>query len=229
MGITTHENLLQGSDEWLAARLGLITASEMKLLVTPTLKIADNEKTRAHIYELAAQRISQYVEPTYVGDDMLRGMDDEIEARAIYSANVAALQTVGFITNDKWGFTLGYSPDALVGDNGLIEIKSRRQGLQVKSMVECFSGGTIPAEYMLQVQTGLLVSERDWLDFVSYSGGLHMAVVRVWPDDAIQSAILEACEAAEEKIADAIAQYHATVAASGFVPTERKERQEMYV
>ena len=55
----------------MQARCGLLTASEMKLIITPTLKIASNDKERAHIYELAAQRITNYVEPSYVGDDKL--------------------------------------------------------------------------------------------------------------------------------------------------------------
>jgi hypothetical protein len=109
--IKYHTDVFQGSNEWLELRRGILTASEMKLIITPTLKIADNDKTRAHLYELAAQRISGYVEPHYVSDDMLRGQEDEIYAREAYAQHFAPIETVGFITNDKWGFTLGYSPD----------------------------------------------------------------------------------------------------------------------
>jgi hypothetical protein len=84
-----HAELIQGSEEWLQARCGLLTASEMKLIVTPTLKAASNDKERAHLYELLAQRISGYVEPSYISDDMLRGMDDEAEARRIYAESFA--------------------------------------------------------------------------------------------------------------------------------------------
>lgn len=77
MAIVYHNDLIQGSEEWHQARCGLITASEVKLLLTPTLKQANNDKSRAHIWELAAQRISGYVEPAYVSDDMLRGTEDE--------------------------------------------------------------------------------------------------------------------------------------------------------
>ena len=74
--------LIQGGDEWLAARCGLLTASEMKLIISPEkLEPADNDKTRAHVWELLAQRITRYVEPKYVGSDMLRGQADEVEAR----------------------------------------------------------------------------------------------------------------------------------------------------
>src|SRR4051812_27927661 len=111
--ITYHRNVFQGSDEWFALRKGVLTASEMKLVVTPTLKVADNEKTRAHLYELLAQRITDYVEPCYVSDDMLRGYEDEVYAREAYRQHYSPVEEVGFVTNDKWGFTLGYSPDFL--------------------------------------------------------------------------------------------------------------------
>ena len=73
MPITYHDNVIQGSDEWLAIRCGKLTASEMKHVLTPTLKIADNDKTRAHVFELLFQRITGYVEPQYVSDAMLPG------------------------------------------------------------------------------------------------------------------------------------------------------------
>ena len=120
-GIVYHHDLEQGSDEWLAARCGILTASEMKLIVSPTLKPASNDKERAHLYELLAQRITGHVEPHYVTDDMLRGHEDEVEARILYAERYAPVESAGFITNGKWGFTLGYSPDGLVGDDGLIE------------------------------------------------------------------------------------------------------------
>jgi hypothetical protein len=227
-----HEDLIQGSEEWLAARCGLLTASEMKLIVTPTLKAASNDKERAHLYELLAQRISGYVEPSYISDDMLRGMDDEAEARRIYAETFAEapVKTVGFITNDKFGFTIGYSPDALVGDDGLIECKSRRQKYQIQTIVENVGAETIPSEYLIQCQTGMLVSERPWCDFVSYSGGLPMAVVRVHADTAIQGAIIDAASEFESRLSKRLAEYHQALASDArTVPTERLVRQEMFV
>lgn len=224
--VKIYRDLQQGTDEWLAARCGLITASEMKLLLTPTLKIANNDKTRTHLYELAAQRISNYVEPMYQGADMERGHFDEVLALQVYAENVADVEQVGFITNNKWGFTLGYSPDALVGEDGLAECKSRCQKYQVQTIIEhvATGGATIPADYVLQHQAGLIISEREWIDFISYSGGLPMAVIRVWPDDEIQSAILEAAEQAESKISELIKTYRETEATAKMLfPTERIE------
>ncbi len=228
--ITYHDAFDQGSEQWLQARCGLLTASEMKLIVTPTLKIASNEKERAHLFELLAQRITGYVEPRYISDDMLRGQEDEILARAKYAEMFAPVHECGFITNTRHGFTLGYSPDGLVGDAGLIEAKSRRQKYQVETLTTHYPAGECPPDYVLQCQTGLLVSERQWLDLISYSGGLPMCVIRVWPDDKVQAAILEAAAAFEARLAKKLAEYQELLATDPrLIPTERRIEQEMVI
>lgn len=229
MTITIHNDLVQGSDEWLRARCGLITASEVKLLLTPTLKRADNDKSRAHLWELAAQRISNHVEPVYVTDDMLRGHEEEFYARQLYAEKIAPVEEVGFVTNDGFGFTLGCSPDGIVGSDGLIEIKSRRQKYQVQTIVEHWRDGTPPSDYLLQVQTAMLVTDRAWCDLISYSGGLPMIPMRIERDHKIGAAILEACEAAEAKISEIIEDFFAAVEARKLHPTERRIEVEMYV
>jgi hypothetical protein len=227
--IRYFHDLVQGSDEWLAARCGLLTASEMKLILTPTLKAAANEKERAHLYELMAQRITKYVEPHYISDDMLRGQEDEIEARLLYAQHFAPVQDMGFITNDRWGFTIGYSPDGLVGDDGLIECKSRRQKFQVETIISNADGDAVPADFMLQVQTGLLVSERAWLDFISYSGGLPMIVVRAYPDPEVQSAILSSAAGFEHRLAVKRQVFEAALQSKmRLIPTERRVIQEIF-
>lgn len=226
--IQIHRDLIQGTDEWMATRCGLLTASEMDRILTPTLKVANNDKSRAHLWELLAQRITGYVEPHYISDDMLRGMDDEGRARDLYSARYAEVETVGFVTNDRWGFTLGCSPDGLVGDDGLIECKSRRQKYQIQTLVENVGAGTVPEEYTLQIQTALLVTERAWCDFVSYSGGLPMATIRVLPDAAIQEAVVKAAAAFEAALADKLATYRALEKSQArLIPTERTPLQEI--
>lgn len=228
MAAHIHTDLCQGTDDWIAARCGMLTASEMSLIVTPaTLQAARNDRERAHLYELLAQRISKFVEPHYVSDDMLRGQEDEQEALRLYGLHYAPIETVGFITNDKWGFTIGYSPDALVGTDGLVEVKSRRQKFQAETFILHVTNGSIPRDFVIQIQTGLLVAEREWCDFVSYSGGMPLAVIRAHRDEAIQSAIIEAAACFERRIAEAMAQYRAAVAASGAIPTQRLEREIM--
>lgn len=224
--ITIFDKLEQGSDEWLAARCGLLTASEMRLIITPTLKVAENDKTRQHVYELLFQRLTRFVEPQYISDAMLRGQEDEIYARAAYEEHYAKVDQVGFITNNKWGFTIGYSPDGLVGDDGLIECKSRSGKYQVQTFCE----NEVPDEYMIQLQTGLLVSERKWIDFISYHGGLPVFVKRVEPDLLMQGAIIAAATAFEAKLAEKERQYRATIAGMlKVIETERREAEEMVI
>ena len=223
MTITHHPNVEQGSDEWLQLRCGLLTASEMKLILTPSLKVASNEKTRTHAYELAFQRITNHVEPQYISDAMLRGQEDEIYARQAYAEHFAPVTETGFITNDKWGFTIGYSPDGLVGDDGLIECKSRCGKYQVQT-IAC---DAVPDEYEMQLQTALLVTERQWIDFISYCGGLPVFVKRVEPDLEIQEAIIAAATGFQERVDDIVREYRATLAAMPkIIPTERTERPD---
>lgn len=224
MPVKYHPNLTQGSDEWLQARCGMLTASEMKLIITPTLKIASNDKERAHVYELLAQRITGYVEPCYISDDMLRGHDDEWRAKAAYSEHFAPVEDVGFITNDRWGFTLGYSPDGLVGTDGLIECKSRRQRFQIETIIN----NAPPDDYMIQLQTGFLVSERKWIDFISYSGGLPMEPIRVYPNINTQAAIIAAATEFEKRISEKMEQYKEAIASRKLIQTERVIREEIF-
>lgn len=227
MTITYHQDMVQGSDEWMAARCGMLASSGMKLIITPkTLKPSRNDKASSYLYELLAQRITKYVEPQYVSEDMLRGTMDEVDARMLYAQHYAPVQEVGFVTNDKWGFTIGYSPDGLVGDDGLIECKSRRQKFQVETIIS----GAVPEDHVIQIQTGLLVTERAWCDYVSYCGGLPLAVIRVHPDEVMQAAIVEAAVAFEDAVSERMDAYCARMMTTlKLIETERRIEQEMFV
>lgn len=220
--IRYHFDIEQGSEEWHALRCGILTASEMKFIVTPTLKPASNDKERAHLFELLGQRITQHTEPRYISDDMLRGHEDEIEARIRYAENFAPVTECGFVTNDDHGFVIGYSPDGLVDYDGLIECKSRRQKYQVETIL----ADRVPEEYMLQIQTGLLVTGREWLDFVSYCAGLPMFVKRVFPDARYQEAIIAAAIGFEYRLQIAQEKYAAWLDRQPVVITTVRTIQE---
>jgi len=226
MGIKYHTDLIQGSDEWLDARCGLLTASEMKLIITPSLKIAANEKERTHLFELLAQRITRYVEPKFISDEMIRGKVDEIQAKELYAEKFALVEEVGFIANDRFGFTLGYSPDGLIGSDGCIEVKSRSQKYQVQTILanEC------PEEFILQIQTGLMVSERKWCDFISYCAGMPMLKIRVYASNVIQDAIFHAAYKFEKRLVEAFEIYNEKIRTNlDLVPTERSVEREMHL
>lgn len=189
-----YPELEQRSDEWAAQRRGMVTASVVgQLITTKTLAVASNDYSRALTMALVAERISDYTEPTYLNFDMMRGIEDEPRAVAVYSERYAPVQTCGFMVRDDWSFSIGYSPDGLVGDDGLIEVKSRRAKKQLQTVLE----DAVPVENMAQIQCGLLVSGREWCDYVSFCGGWPLYVKRVEPDPEWHRAIVAAVAAFE--------------------------------
>ena len=227
MTITVYEELEQGSPEWSLARCGLMTCSELGLILTPTLKLADNEKTRIHVFELAAQRLNQYVEPSYIGDNMLRGWADEIRARDLYSERIEPITEVGGMVRDFGTFKLWASPDGLIGEKKGFETKSRAQKYQVQTVFE----NAVPKEHVLQVQGNLLVSGREVWAYTSYSGGMPMWTIDVLPDNVVHEAIIAACEAFEAKVQEVMRVYRERIDGLGesVIMTEREIEQEVYI
>lgn len=172
---------------------------------------------------LAAERITGWTDPTYMNDDMLRGIEDEPVARGLYAEHYAPVVETGFMVEDKWGFKLGYSPDGLVGDDGLIEIKSRRQKTQLSTIL----AGHPPIENMAQLQCGLLVSGRKWIDYISYCAGMPLWPKRVFPQPKWFDAIVEAAEVAEKNIIETLRIYGESIV--GLHPTERVVAQEILI
>lgn len=181
----------------------------------PVYGPATNDTAKLLTTLLVAERITGWSDPIFTTNDMMRGVVDEPMARQVYSEHYAPVTEVGFIVRDDWGFSIGYSPDGLVGDDGLIEIKSRRSRLQLTSIL----ADEVPAENMAQIQCGLLVAGRGWCDYVSYAGGMPLWVKRVYPDPEWQGAIVGAVRAFEQTAAQMIADYNAAVV--GLPMTER--------
>lgn len=199
MTLTVYEDLEQGSPEWLQARAGIVTASTIGKLLTSTGKVANNETSRALTDALTTERITGRVEFMPANIEMQRGTILEPFARDLYAQHYAPVDEVGFMVREFIGnLRIGYSPDGLVGDDGLIEIKSRKPRIQVNTILE----DRVPAANMAQLQAGLLVSGRAWIDYVSYSPGLPLYVKRVHPDEAWHAAILEAVHQFETRAND---------------------------
>ena len=216
MSLHILPDLEQGSPEWHDARRGLVTASVVGRLVThKTLKVADNDESRNLTALLVAERITQHTDPTYVNDDMMRGVMAEPLARDLYSQKYAPAIEVGFLLREEATWKLGFSPDGLVGETGLLEIKSPRAKTHIRTVLS----GEVPLYHIPQIQAGLLVSGRDWCDFLSYSPGLPMWRKRVEPDQRWFDAIIEAVEQFESTAEHMIAQYQAAVV--GLPETER--------
>lgn len=205
--------IAQRTDEWFAQRCGIVTASVVGTLITgKTLAPANNDYSRGLVAAVAAERITGFVDPTWQSADMMRGVEDEPYAIAGYAEHHAPVTECGFMvrTWERDGMTcrLGYSPDGLVGDDGLIEVKSRRGKRQVETVLS----GEVPAENMPQLMAGLFVSGRDWIDYISYAGGMHLWTIRVTPDPRWFDAITAAVEAFEANVTDTVAAYQRAVA-----------------
>lgn len=224
MSLHKFSGLIQGSDEWFDQRRGMVTASVVGQLITPkTIKAAANIESRSLTATLVAERITGWTDDTYVSFDMMRGHEIEPIARGLYSKHYAPVTEIGFMVRDDWGFTIGFSPDGCVGDDGLIEVKSRRP----KEHLATILADEVPLEAVAQIQCGLLVSGREWCDYVSYCGGMPLWVKRVTPDERWAEAIVEAVETFEQTAAQMVATYQAAVA--GLPTTERTTYQEMRV
>jgi putative phage-type endonuclease len=221
MSLQTYPDIEQGSDEWLEIRRGIITASVIGQLITPgTIKPASNDKSRALIAQLAAERITGQTDNVFVNDDMLRGTLHEPYARDRYAEhNGVKVQQVGFVIRDECGIRLGASPDGLVGEDGGIEIKCPR----AKTHIQTILSGQVPAHNMAQVQATLLVTGRDWWDFVSFCAGLPMWTKRVTLDPKWRDSIITAATNAEHAIGSMVQEWErATVdlPATEFIPDD---------
>src|SRR5690606_31344826 len=218
MTLHLYPDLEQGTEEWHAIRRGIVTASTIgRLITTRTLKPASNDTSRALTEQLVAERITGWTDLVWVSDDMLRGQMDELIARDLYQGHFAPVEEIGFMVREEDGYRIGYSPDGLVGDDGLIEIKSRRP----KKHLATILADQVPAENMAQIQTGLFVSGRDWCDYISFSGGMPLWVKRVHPDPKWADAITATAKAFEENADQMVAAYE--TATAGLPLTERTD------
>lgn len=176
---------------------------------------ATNDDSQSLTMLLAAERIAGWSEESFTNDDMWRGIETEPIARDLYSEKYSQVTELGFMVLEQDGYRLGYSPDGLVGDDGLIEVKAPR----AKGHVSTILAGHPPLGYMAQLQTGLLVSGRKWIDFVSYTGGLPMYVKRVYPQRDWFTAIEAAAKMFERNVAEILRIYDESIV--GLHPTER--------
>lgn len=190
MALTIYDTLEQGSDEWLEARRGIVTASTVGKLLTSTGKPASNETARTLTDTLVTERITGRIEPVFPTRDMERGTILESFARNLYAEHYAPVTEIGFARLDTDTYTLGASPDGLVGSRGGIEIKCPRSRTHLATL----RTEKVPAQYMAQIQACMHVLDRGWWDFISYAPGLPLYVQRVWREKSWGEAIRKACE-----------------------------------
>jgi len=171
----------QGSEEWLQLRQGVVTASNFSKIITSTEKESATLEKFAH--ELASQKMLMKSEEHYKNATMQRGNDLEPFARQAYQESLASfelVEEVGFIISDCGDY--GCSPDGLVGEDGLLEIKCPQATTHLQYLLD----NKLPTQYIQQVQGQLWVSNRKWCDFVSYHPDFitkQLLVIRVGRDE----------------------------------------------
>lgn len=183
--------MIQGSAEWLEARLGVPTASRFSEILTPTGQ--KSKSAIGYMDELIFERVARKPDGDISHLHWLQhGTETEAAARAWYEWNYTDVEQVGFVLTDH-GY--GCSPDGLVGDDGLLEIKSTKG----KTAIGYTRGGKLPSIYKPQVQGQMLVCKRDWCDFLVYHIDITPLVIRVERDEAYINTLHDAlCEFVEK-------------------------------
>lgn len=171
----------QRTPEWFAARLGKATASRIADVMAKT-KVGYAASRENYLMELALERITNTQAPSFTNAAMQWGVDTEPAARAAYEAATGNFVTeVGMVDHPSIPMS-GASPDGLVGDDGLIEIKCPESKQHLKNL----STRKPDSKYIFQMQWQMACTGRKWCDFVSYDPRfphhLQLLIVRMERD-----------------------------------------------
>ena len=179
----------QGTAEWHAARCGKVTASRVADVIAKT-KSGPSASRANYMAELICERLTGVVGDTFKSPAMEWGTTNEPLARTAYESAGGVLVTeVGFVPHPTID-AAGASPDGLVGDDGLVEIKCPNTATHLDTLLT----GKIPDRYNTQMQWQMACTGRDWCDFVSYDPRLpermQIFIQRV-PRDSVAIAKME--------------------------------------
>jgi putative phage-type endonuclease len=197
--------LEQRTPEWFAIRCGRVTASRIADLMAKT-KSGYSTSRANYRAQLVVERLTGVVEQSYCNAAMQHGIDTEAEAREAYQQHMlCTVEEVAFVAHPKIDMA-GASPDGLVGDDGMVEIKCPNTATHIETLL----GGTVADKYLKQVQFQMACTGRAWNDFVSYDPRLpetmRLFVQRVPRNDAMIAEI-------EAEIVSFLAEVDATVEA----------------
>jgi putative phage-type endonuclease len=157
----------QGTDAWLQERCGKVTASRIADLMAKT-KTGWSASRANYASQLICERLTGCVQPSFTNAAMIHGTETEPEARRAYEFFVDRdVQQVGFIPHPTINMA-GASPDGLVGDDGLLELKCPNTATHIETLLI----GQIPDKYMKQMQFQMACTDRQWCDFASYDNRL---------------------------------------------------------
>jgi len=168
----------QGTEEWFAARRGIPTASEFNTVMAKGKGNSPSKTRQTYLLKLVGERLTGESQDGFSNKHTERGHLLEPEAADLYSFMTGnECELVGFIKSGE----KGCSPDRLIGDDGLLEIKTKLPHLQL-SVLE---SGVVPSEHIKQIQGQIWIAEREWCDFISYWPKLPPFIKRVYRDDKL--------------------------------------------
>lgn len=157
------DSIIQGSAEWHAIRLGRVTASRVADVVAKT-KSGPAASRKNYLAELALERLTGAVAESYTNAAMQWGIDTEPQARTAYEFHRDVdVAEIGFVPHPTIADT-GASPDGLVGQDGLVEIKCPISATHMETL----DSGRVPAKYLTQMMWQMACTGRQWCDFVSF-------------------------------------------------------------
>ena len=178
------DEIIQGSPEWFAARLGRVTASRVADVIAKT-KTGYGASRKNYHAELVLERLTGTATEGFTSAAMQWGTDNEPDARSAYQfeKNIRVEQ-VGFVNHPSIAMT-GASPDGLVGENGLLEIKCPNSATHLDTLMS----ETIPAKYVTQMMWQMACTKRDWCDFCSFDPrmpeNMRLFIKRLDRDDQV--------------------------------------------
>ena len=190
-----HDEIEQGTPAWYQVRLGLPTAS----MFSAILAKGEGKTRRSYMLKLAGERLTGEPTESYSNPYMERGKAMEDEARDLYVFQTGAdVKRVGFITNG----TKGCSPDSLIGDAGMLEIKTKRSDL----LIDVILKDEFPSEHVAQCQGALWVSGREWIDLACYWPGLPLFVKRATRNESYIQKIATEVDRFNAELDDVVSQ-----------------------
>ena len=183
-------DLEQGSDEWLTKRAGMPTTSNFSNLITSIgalSKSIDKYSVTLAADLYAKKDLSEFKGNHYTD----RGTELEPHARRFYQLQRDVdVEEVGFVTDDEE--TWGCSPDGLVGEDGMLEIKCMIPTNHVPAIIDWRTKQKAPSKYIQQIQGQMLICNREWCDLLLYHPDLPSYIIRIYPDHTVIKGLIKA-------------------------------------
>jgi len=187
-----YKDIVQGTDEWRKIRAGKMTASHAQAIGNC------GKGLETYVLDMMAESYSSGEYDGYTNPHMERGTELEDQAREMYSLETGStVEQVGFVEYNEFA---GASPDGLISDDGLLEVKCHADRKHFRIILD--GKKAIDSKYKWQAQMQLLVTGRKYVAFVCYNPNFKksLLIFKMTPDEKMQAKLLEGFEIGEEKI-----------------------------